>query len=70
MIKFLKDMVSGGSEVSSKRVAGLSAFLCAVVGKYAHLLDKDAFEALLMYSATLLSASVVTTIFSKKETAK
>ena len=70
MIKFLKDMVSGGSEVSSKRVAGLGAFLCAVVGKYAHLLDKDAFEALLMYSARLLSASVVTTIFSKKETAK
>lgn len=68
MIEFLKQMVSGGSEVSSKRVAGLAAFLCAVIGKYAHLLDKDAFEALLMYSATLLSASVVTTIFSKKET--
>jgi len=66
MIEFLKNMVSGGSEVSSKRVAGLAAFLAAVVGKYAHLLDKDAFEALLMYSATLLSAGVVTTIFSKK----
>ena len=66
MIEFLKNMVSGGSEVSSKRVAGLVAFLAAVIGKYAHLLDKDAFEALLMYSATLLSASVVTTIFSKK----
>lgn len=66
MIEFLKNMVSGGSEVSSKRVAGIAAFLAAVVGKYAHLLDKDAFEALLMYSATLLSAGVVTTIFSKK----
>jgi hypothetical protein len=66
MIEFLKNMVSGGSEVSSKRVAGMAGFLAAVVGKYAHLLDKDAFEALLMYSATLLSASVVTTIFSKK----
>lgn len=66
MIQFLKNMVSGGSEVSSKRVAGLAALLAALVGKYAHLLDKDAFEALLMYSATLLSASVVTTIFNKK----
>jgi hypothetical protein len=66
MIEFLKNMVSGGSEVSSKRVAGIAAFLCAVVGKYAHLLDKDAFEALLMYSGTMLSASIVTTIFSKK----
>lgn len=66
MIEFLKNMVSGGSEVSSKRVAGIAAFLAAVVGKYSHLLDKDAFEALLMYSATLLSASVVTTIFNKK----
>jgi hypothetical protein len=66
MIEFLKNMVSGGSEVSSKRVAGIAAFLAAVIGKYAHLLDKDAFEALLMYSGTMLSASIVTTIFSKK----
>ncbi len=66
MMEFLKNMVSGGSEVSSKRVAGIAAFLAAVVGKYAHLLDKDAFEALLMYSGTMLSASIVTTIFSKK----
>jgi len=66
MIQFLKNMVSGGSEVSSKRVAGLAALIAALIGKYAHLLDKDAFEALLMYSATLLSASVVTTIFNKK----
>lgn len=66
MIQFLKNMVSGGSEVSSKRVAGLAALIAALIGKYTHLLDKDAFEALLMYSATLLSASVVTTIFNKK----
>jgi len=68
MKEFLKDMVSGTSEVSSKRVAGIAAFLFGIIGMYTHLLDKDGSEALLMYSATLLSASVVTTIFSKKET--
>lgn len=66
MIDFLKKMVSGGSEVSSKRVAGAFALLSAIVGIYTHLLKQDAFEALLMYSATLLSASVVTSIFNKK----
>jgi len=65
-MKFLKDMVSGGSEVSSKRVAGLLALLCAIIGIFCSLLPQVAFDSLLMYSATLLSASIVTTIFNKK----
>ena len=66
MISFLKKMVSESSEVSSKRVAGAFALISAIVGIYTHLLTQDSFEALLMYSATLLSASVVTSIFNKK----
>lgn len=66
MIKFIKDMFSGGSEVSSKRVAGIFALLCAIIGIYGSLIAQTAFDSLLMYSATLLSASVVTTIFQKK----
>jgi hypothetical protein len=65
-MKFFKDMVSGGSEVSSKRVAGLLALLCAIIGIFCSLLPQVAFDSLLMYSATLLSASVVTSIFNKK----
>jgi hypothetical protein len=65
-MKFFKDMVSGGSEVSSKRVAGLLALLSAIIGIFTALLPQLAFDSLLMYSATLLSASVVTSIFNKK----
>lgn len=66
MIKFIKDMLSNGSEVSSKRVAGILALLCAIIGIFGSLIAQTAFDSLLMYSATLLSASVVTTIFQKK----
>lgn len=66
MIKFIKDMFSGSGEVSSKRVAGLLALLCAITGMFTALLSQLAFDSLLMYSATLLSASIVTTIFNKK----
>lgn len=66
MIKFIKDMFSGGSEVSSKRVAGVFALICAIIGIFGALIAQTAFDSLLMYSATLLSASVVTTIFNKK----
>jgi hypothetical protein len=66
MIKFIKDMFSGSDEVSSKRVAGILALLCAIIGIYCALLSQTAFDSLLMYSATLLSASVVTSIFNKK----
>lgn len=66
MMEFLKKMVSDNSEVSSKRVAGALGLISAIVGIYSNLLKEDAFEALLMYSATLLSASVVTSIFNKK----
>jgi len=59
-------MFSGSEEVSSKRVAGLLALLCAITGIFTALLSQTAFDSLLMYSATLLSASVVTTIFNKK----
>jgi hypothetical protein len=66
MIKFIKDMFSGSGEVSSKRVAGLLALLSAIIGTFCALLSQTAFDSLLMYSATLLSASIVTTIFNKK----
>lgn len=66
MIKFIKDMFSGGSEVSSKRVAGISALVFATIGVFAKLISIEIFEGFLMYSATLLSASVVTAIFNKK----
>ena len=66
MIKFIKDMFSGKGEVSSKRVAGILALICAIIGIFASLLAQTAFDSLLMYSATLLSASVVTSIFNKK----
>ena len=66
MIKFLKDMFSGGSEVSSKRVAGMLSLISAITGIFCALLSQVAFDSLLMYSATLLSASVVTSIFNKK----
>jgi len=66
MIKFIKDMFSSSGEVSSKRVAGILALLCAIIGIYCALLSQTAFDSLLMYSATLLSASVVTSIFNKK----
>ena len=66
MIKFIKDMFSGSDEVSSKRVAGIFALLCAIIGIFCALIAQTAFDSLLMYSATLLSASVVTSIFNKK----
>jgi hypothetical protein len=66
MKKFIKDMFSTGDEVSSKRVAGIFALVFAIIGVFTALLSQPAFEALLMYSATLLSASVVTSIFNKK----
>jgi len=66
MIKFLKDMFSGTGEVSSKRVAGILALLCAIIGIFCALIAQTAFDSLLMYSATLLSASIVTSIFNKK----
>jgi len=66
MIKFIKNMFSSGDEVSSKRIAGIFALLFAIIGIYTALLAEPAFEALLMYSATLLSASIVTSIFNKK----
>ena len=66
MMKFIKDMFSGSGEVSSKRVAGMLALLSAIIGIFCTLIAQNAFEALLMYSATLLSASVVTSIFNKK----
>lgn len=65
-MKFIKDMFSSGSEVSSKRVAGILALICAIIGIFGSLIAQTAFDSLLMYSATLLSASVVTTIFNKK----
>ena len=65
-MRFIKDMFSGSGEVSSKRVAGLLALLCAITGIFTALLSQTDFDSLLMYSATLLSASVVTTIFNKK----
>jgi hypothetical protein len=66
MIKFIKDMFSGTGEVSSKRVAGILALLSAIIGIFCALIAQTAFDSLLMYSATLLSASVVTSIFNKK----
>lgn len=66
MIKFIKDMFSGSGEVSSKRVAGMFALLSAIIGIFCSLIAQIAFDSLLMYSATLLSASVVTSIFNKK----
>jgi hypothetical protein len=66
MMKFIKDMFSGSGEVSSKRVAGMLALLSAIIGIFCTLIPQVAFDSLLMYSATLLSASVVTTIFNKK----
>ena len=66
MIKFIKDMFSGSSEVSSKRVAGIFSLVFAIIGIFTALLSQTAFDSLLMYSATLLSASVVTSIFNKK----
>jgi len=66
VIKFIKDMFSGSSEVSSKRVAGIFSLVFAIIGIFTALLSQTAFDSLLMYSATLLSASVVTSIFNKK----
>lgn len=66
MIKFIKDMFSGSGDVSSKRVAGMLALICAIIGIFCALIVQTAFDSLLMYSATLLSASVVTSIFNKK----
>ena len=65
-MKFIKDMFSSGDEVSSKRVAGIFALLFAAVGVFSKLISQEVFEGFLMYSATLLSASVVTSIFNKK----
>ena len=66
MIKFIKNMFSGSEEVSSKRVAGMLALISAIIGIFCSLIAQVAFDSLLMYSATLLSASVVTSIFNKK----
>lgn len=59
-------MFSGSGDVSSKRVAGMLALICAIIGIFCALIVQTAFDSLLMYSATLLSASVVTSIFNKK----
>ena len=59
-------MFSGGSEVSSKRVAGIVALVSAIIGAFCALLSQTMVDSFLMYSATLLSASIVTSIFNKK----
>lgn len=69
MMKFIKDMFSENSEASSKRVAGIFALVNAVVFGYVALfkaVPQWVFEGLLMYSASILATTIVTSIFQKK----
>lgn len=70
MIEFIKNMFSGNSEVSSKRVAGIIALFNAIIIGYISIYNKQVpqyvFDGLLMYSASILATTVITTMFQKK----
>ena len=70
MMEFIRKMFSDSSEVSSKRVAGIFTLVNAIVIGYISLYKKDGpqyvFDGLLMYSASMLAATVVTSLFQKK----
>lgn len=70
MMEFIKKMFSDSSEVSSKRVAGIFTLVNAIIIGYISLYKKDGnqyvFDGLLMYSASMLAATVVTSLFQKQ----
>lgn len=70
MIEYIKKMLSDNSEVSSKRIAGFIALLNAIAIGYIAIYNKNVpqyvFEGLLMFSGSVLAATVITTMFQKK----
>lgn len=70
MKKFLKDMFSASEEVSSKRVAGFIALINAIAIGYIAIfkpIPQFVFDGLLMFSGSVLAATVVTNLFQKKD---
>jgi hypothetical protein len=57
-MSFLKDLLSNNKEVSSKRVAGIIAFLNAIVLGYLPNSKQFVFEGFLMFSATILGVTI------------
>ena len=70
MKQFLKNMLSTSEEVSSKRVAGFVALLNAITIGYISIfkpVPQFVFDGLLMFSGSVLAATVVSNLFQKKD---
>lgn len=65
MKKFILDMLSNSTGVSSKRVLGLIGYLAAIV--FIALWQHDLIDLLLVTSASLVGLETVTQIFTPKQ---
>lgn len=64
MKKFIKDMFSSQTGVSSKRVFGGLGFVCAII--FIALWKRDLIDLLLITSATMLGLETISAIFTPK----
>ena len=64
MKKFLKDMLSSESSVSSKRVLGSIGFICSII--FIAIWRIDLVEMLTVTSASLVGLETITNIFKPK----
>lgn len=62
-MQFIKQLLSNDGQVSSKRFAGIAAFVNAIVLGYLPNTKQFVFEGFLMFSAAVLGV----TIFEKKK---
>lgn len=62
-MQFIKQLLSNDGQVSSKRFAGIAAFVNAIVLGYLPNTKQFVFEGFLMFSAAVLGV----TIFEKKQ---
>ena len=65
MLEFIKQMLSGNSDVSSKRVFGAIGFICAIV--FIAIWKRDLIEVLLITSASMIGLETIANIFKPKE---
>jgi hypothetical protein len=57
-MKFIKHLLSNDGQVSSKRFAGIAAFLNAIVLGYLPNTKQFVFEGFLMFSAAVLGVTI------------
>jgi len=65
MKKFILDMLSSSTGVSSKRVLGLIGYIAAII--FIALWARDLIDLLLVTSASLVGLETVTSIFAPKQ---